>query len=72
MSIVTKDYCACGKRFDEENEDCVFNYHKKIQNTKSISLSEIINCGWCNSLVRLDRLEKHTDQHHKGANVWID
>lgn len=33
MSIVDKDHCACGKRFDEESPDCVFNYHKKPEVT---------------------------------------
>lgn len=40
MSIVTKELCACGKRWNEENPDCVFNYHKK-------STTDAILCLLC-------------------------
>jgi len=74
MSIVDEKYCACGKRWSEPNPNCVFNYHPKPKSTIiiPIRLEEIVNCGWCDCLVKLSKLESHTNKHHKGANVWID
>lgn len=43
MSIVDEDHCACGKRFDEENPNCVFMYHKKPNSetpTKELEIKE--------------------------------
>jgi len=27
MSVVDEVYCACGKKWNEANPNCVFNYH---------------------------------------------
>jgi hypothetical protein len=49
MSYVTRELCACGKKWIEESPECVFNYHPKPQ-YEIMRLPEMI-CGKCSCLM---------------------